>query len=88
MEIKVLELSKDRARIVFPGEGHTFMNLLTDEVLKDPAVDVARYTMEFQHSDPEFFVTTNRKDPIKVIRDACRRISGYCDEILEGIKEA
>jgi len=53
MEIKILELSKDRARIVFVGEGHTFMNLLTDEVLRDPAVDVARYTMEFQHSDPD-----------------------------------
>jgi DNA-directed RNA polymerase subunit L len=88
MEIKILELSKDRARIVFPGEGHTFMNLLTDEVLKDPAVDVARYIMEFQHSDPEFFIATNRKDPVKVIREACRRISGYCDEILEGIKGA
>ena len=88
MEIKILELSKDRARIVFPGEGHTFMNLLTDEVLKDPAVDVARYTMEFQHSDPEFFIATNRKDPVRVIQEACRRISDYCDEILEGIKGA
>ena len=88
MEIKRLELSKDRARIVFPGEGHTFMNLLTDEVLKDPAVDVARYTMEFQQSDPEFFITTRRKDPIKVLREACRRISGSCDEILEGIEGA
>ena len=88
MEIKILELSKDRARIVFPGEGHTFMNLLTDEVLKDRAVDVARYTMEFQHSDPEFFITTTKKDPIRVLREACRRISGYCDEILDGIRGA
>ncbi len=88
MEIKILELSKDRARISFPGEGHTFMNLLTDEVLKDPAVDVARYTMEYQHSDPEFFITTKKKDPVRVLREACGRISGYCDEILEGIKGA
>jgi len=44
--------------------------------------------MEFQHSDPEFFITTKRKDPIKIIRDACKRISGYCDEILEGIEGA
>jgi DNA-directed RNA polymerase subunit L len=88
MEIKILELSKDRARIVFVGEGHTFMNLLTDEVLRDPAVDVARYTMEFQHSDPEFFITTKKKDPVKILREACRRISGSCDEILEGIKGA
>ncbi|MDD1671028.1 MAG: DNA-directed RNA polymerase subunit L [Methanomicrobiales archaeon] len=88
MEIKILELTKDRARIAFVGEGHTFMNLLTDEVLKDPAVDVARYTMEYQHSDPEFFITTKKKDPVKVLREACRRISGYCDEILEEIKGA
>lgn len=83
MEIKVLEVGAGKARILFIGEGHTFMNLLTDELLKDPDVDVARYIMEFQFSDPELLVTTKgEKEPISAIREACRRISGYCDELL------
>ena len=41
MNIKVLELEEDKARLVIQGEGHTFMNLLTQEILKDPDVDVA-----------------------------------------------
>jgi DNA-directed RNA polymerase subunit L len=84
MEIKVLEVGADKARILFIGEGHTFMNLLTDELLKDPDVDVARYIMEFQFSDPELLVTTKGgREPISAIREACRRISGYCDELLQ-----
>lgn len=64
MNIKVLELEEDKARLVIQGEGHTFMNLLTQEILKDPDVDVARYLIEFQFSDPELLVTTNgKKEP-------------------------
>jgi len=88
MNIKVLELEADKARLVIQGEGHTFMNLLTQEILKDPDVDVAKYLIEFQFSDPELLVTTKgEKDPLKVISDACRRLAGYCDELLEKIEE-
>ena len=63
------------------------MNTLTEEILKDPDVDVARYVIEFQFSDPELLVTTNgNKDPLDVIRDACTRISGHCDELLSNMK--
>ena len=87
MEIKVLELNDRKARILFIGEGHTFMNLLADEILKDPEVDVARSMMEFQFSDPELLVTTHGgKDPISVIRDACNRITSQCDELLVGLQ--
>jgi DNA-directed RNA polymerase subunit L len=43
MIVKVLELEKDKARLVIQGEGHTFMNALIEEILSDPDVDVARY---------------------------------------------
>lgn len=89
MNIKVLELEVDKARLVIQGEGHTFMNLLTQEILKDPDVDVAKYLIEFQFSDPELLVTTNgKKDPLKVITDACRRLAGYCDDLMEQIEES
>jgi DNA-directed RNA polymerase subunit L len=88
MNIKLLELEKDKARLIIQGEGHTFMNALTEEILKDPDVDVARYVIEFQFSDPELLVTTNgKKDPLDVIRDACSRVSGHCDELLALMKK-
>ncbi|MDI6718693.1 MAG: DNA-directed RNA polymerase subunit L [Methanomicrobiales archaeon] len=83
MEIKVLELNENRARILFVGEGHTFMNLLASEILKDPEVDVARYRMEYQFSDPELLVTTRgSRNPVSAIRDACSRIAAECDDLL------
>ncbi len=89
MNIEIRELTADRARIVLRGEGHTFMNMLTDELLEDPAVDVAKYTMEFQFSDPELVVTTNgSKDPVSAIQEACQRLTGYCDELLENVRAA
>jgi DNA-directed RNA polymerase subunit L len=86
MELKVLELGKNRVRVLFRGEDNTFMNLLTEEILKDPDVDVAQYTMEFQFSDPELRVTTQGdRDPIAVIKDACVRIVRSCTEIEESL---
>ncbi|MDD1703453.1 MAG: DNA-directed RNA polymerase subunit L, partial [Methanoregula sp.] len=61
MIVKVLELEKDKARLVIQGEGHTFMNALVEELITDPDVDVAKYTIEFQFSDPELLVTTKGK---------------------------
>ncbi len=87
MEIKVLELNEQRARILFIGEGHTFMNLLATELLKDPEVDIARYRMEYQFSDPELLVTTRgSRDPVGAVRDACSRIASDCDELLAGLQ--
>ena len=53
MIVKVLELESNKARLLVQGEGHTFMNALTDEILRDPSVDVAKYLIEFQFSEPE-----------------------------------
>jgi DNA-directed RNA polymerase subunit L len=88
MIVKVLELEKDKARLVIQGEGHTFMNALIEEILSDPDVDVARYMIEFQFSDPELFVTTKgKKNPLPIIKKACKRISNHCDELIKGLKK-
>ncbi len=89
MDIKVVELNESKARLVFRGQNHTFMNMLTEEILKDPSVDLAKYSMEFQFSDPELIVTTtDGKDPLAVVAGACRRLIGYCDELLEQVRSA
>ena len=88
MIVKVLELEKDKARLTIQGEGHTFMNALVEEILRDADVDVARYVIEFQFSDPELLVTTkNKKNPLPIIKKACKRITAHCDELLKGLKK-
>jgi len=88
MIVKVLDLEKDKVRLTIKGEGHTFMNALVEELLNDPDVDVARYVIEFQFSDPELLVTTKgKKNPLPAIKKACRRISGHCEELLKDLKK-
>jgi len=88
MIIKVLELEKDKVRFIIQGEGHTFMNALVEELLSDSDVDVAKYLIEFQFSDPELLVTTkNKKHPLPLIKKACKRITGHCDELVRGLKK-
>jgi DNA-directed RNA polymerase subunit L len=88
MIVKVLDLEKDKVRLVIQGEGHTFMNALVEQILSDPDVDVAKYMIEFQFSDPELLVTTKgKKNPIPIIKKACRRISGHCNELIKDLKK-
>jgi len=88
MIVKVLDLEKDKVRLIIKGEGHTFMNSLVEEILSDPDVDVAKYMIEFQFSDPELLVTTKgKKNSLPIIKKACRRISGHCDELIKDLKK-
>jgi DNA-directed RNA polymerase subunit L len=88
MIVKVLDLEKDKVRLILKGEGHTFMNALVEEILSDPDVDVAKYMIEFQFSDPELLVTTKgKKNALPIIKKACRRISGHCDELIKDLKK-
>jgi len=88
MEIKILELEKDKARILFVGENHTYMNALADELLTNPDVDVASYESRFHFEDPYLIVTTkNGADAIEAIKEAAGNLVGYCDELIKNIRE-
>ena len=90
MQIKVLELVETgKARLIITGGGHTFMNALTEELLRDPDVDVARYVIKFQFSDPELLVTTRgNKNPLLAIREACLRIRADSEDLLKKLPPA
>lgn len=89
MEIKVIELNDNLARIMFVGEGHTFMNALVDEILKDPEVDVANYTSRFHFTDPVLLVTTrDGKNPVDAIREAAASISMNCAELSKFVENS
>jgi len=89
MDITVLEIMDNKVRLVLNGEGHTFANAIVNELLNDPEVDVAKYTMEFQFSEPELLVTTKgSKKPIDAVREATDRIVKNCDDLLQSIEKA
>lgn len=89
MKLKIIELEKDKIRITLEGEGHTMVNALVDEILADPEVDVAKYVIKYQFSDPELFVSMKPgsvKEPITVIREAAQHMVDRCDALLACLK--
>ncbi len=84
MKLKLLELTDDKARILFEGEGNTYVNALAAELINDPGVDVAHHKQAFQFSDPELVVTTiGGRPPLLAITDAAKRLSGFAGELLQ-----
>jgi len=89
MKLKILENEKDKVRFVMVGEGHTFVNALVEELLLDEQVDVAKYVIEFQFSDPEVLVTMkpgSKKQAKTAILEAAQRINTRCDDLLSSLK--
>ncbi len=87
MKLKLLELTDNKARILFEGEGNTYINALASELTNDPEVDVAQHRQVFQFSDPELVVTTiSGRPPLLAIADAAKRLSGHAGELLEQMK--
>jgi DNA-directed RNA polymerase subunit L len=89
MDVTVLEIKDNKVRLVLNREGHTFANAIVNELLNDPDVDVAKYTMEFQFSEPELLVTTKgQRKPLDAIREAADRIVKNCDDLLDSLEKA
>jgi len=89
MKLKILENEKDKIRLVMVGEGHTFVNALVEELLLDEEVDVAKYVIEFQFSDPELLVTmkpSSKKQAKTAILEAAEKINTRCDDLLSSLK--
>jgi DNA-directed RNA polymerase subunit L len=84
MNLKILELTEDKVRILFEGEGNTYINALAEELINDPDVDVAQHKQAFRFSDPELVVTTvGGRSPLLATIDAAKRLSGYAGELLQ-----
>ena len=87
MKLKLLELTDNKARILFEGEGNTYINALASELTNDPEVDVAQHRQVFQFSDPELVVTTiGGRPPLLAITDAAKRLSSHAGKFLEQLK--
>jgi DNA-directed RNA polymerase subunit L len=85
MEIKVLNKTDTEIEVIIKGEDHTVMNALKSSLLKDKAVKVATYDIEYPGiSNPVLFVKTSKsEDPIDAIKKASMELAGECDVFIE-----
>ena len=89
MNLKIISKTENEAVIEFVGEGHTILNLLRTELLKDKRVLMATYDTKFPVMDnPVFRLVTNGADPIIALKEATSRIIYQCDEFSSKYAEA
>lgn len=83
MEIKIVELEENYAKLMIKGEDHTFLNLLQYELVNDENVILAKYNIPHPLRDEaELMIRTNNKDPLEVLKEANKRIISKIDEVL------
>ncbi len=83
MEVKVIELADDYAKILIKGEDHTYLNLLQHELVNDDSVLLAKYNVIHPLKDEaEFMIRTSGKNPIDALKEANERIVSKVEEVL------
>ncbi|MDI9645139.1 MAG: DNA-directed RNA polymerase subunit L [Archaeoglobales archaeon] len=83
MEIKVLEVGKDFAKLLIKGEDHTFLNLLQHYLVEDKNVVFAKYHISHPlNPEAELYVKTVDAAPLEVIKRANEKIVEDCDQLL------
>ncbi len=83
MKIDVLEDKKNKLVFEVEGMGHTFINILKNELWNDSHVKVATYAVKHPLVNvPKMIVETDGASPRKIIADAAKRLKKTC-EIFE-----
>lgn len=83
MEVKVIELTDEYARLLIKGEDHTYLNLLQYELVNDESVLLAKYNILHPLKDEaEFMIRTSGKSPIDALKEANERIISKVDAVL------
>ncbi|HTX43581.1 MAG TPA: DNA-directed RNA polymerase subunit L [Methanocella sp.] len=85
MDVKVLRKTDTEIEVEIKGEDHTLLNALKSSLLKDNAVKVATYDIEYPGiSNPVLYVRTARsEDPIDAIKKASADLAGECNTFIE-----
>ena len=75
MEINVLEDKKNRFVFEIEGMGHTYINILKNELWNDSHVKVATYAIKHpQVSKPKFILETDHGSPKAALTSAVGRL--------------
>jgi len=80
MNIKIVGKGKNKLRIEFGNEGHTFLNLLR-KTLVDQKVNYAAYEKVHPFlGKPVLVLEAKKKDPTNALKAAARTIANQAEE--------
>lgn len=81
MELKILEEKKNKLILEIKGEGHTFLNALKNELLKNKHVKIASYNISHPIVGvPKIILETDGEAPKKVLQDAAKKMSERAED--------
>ncbi len=86
MEVKILNLEKEKLRLEIRGEDHTVLNHLVNKLLEDEKVEIAKYnTPHPLTSEPVLDIVA--KDPLKSLAESCKRASKEMESLLKQLEK-
>jgi DNA-directed RNA polymerase subunit L len=90
MRVNISVKEGDYMEMEFNGEGHTLLNLIQSNLLKDKQVEMAGYTVPHPLMDKSrLFIKLNRgKDHLKVLKKALNSSKGELNEFLDGFEKS
>ena len=89
MEIYVLEDKKNRFVFEIEGIGHTYLNMLKNELWNDSHVKVATYNIKHpQVSKPKFILETDGESPRAALTSAVGRLKKLSERFKKGLVAA
>ena len=89
MDIKIIKIAKNDAKIEIEGEGHTFCNILQKTLIKNKDVEFAGYNVPHPLTNKAIIrlqVKGNKK-PEKILLAAAKEIGAEADEFKEKIAD-
>ena len=85
MEVKILQLEKEKLRVEIRGEDHTILNHLVNKLLEDETVEIAKYNIPHPlTSEPVLDIVA--KDPVKSLITASRKAVEEFESLLKQIE--
>ncbi|MBL7055584.1 DNA-directed RNA polymerase subunit L [Candidatus Woesearchaeota archaeon] len=86
MEISVIEDKKSKLVFEVDGMGHTFMNVLKNELWQDKSVKISTYSARHPIiSKPKLILETDGKDPREALKAAVSRLKKESEKFKKGI---
>lgn len=88
MELNVIENTKNRLKFEIKGEGHTFCNVLRNELWGDSSIEISGYYIEHSLvSEPVFIVQSSKGDAKGILLKAVERLKKKNKELKDLFKE-
>jgi DNA-directed RNA polymerase subunit L len=90
MRVNISVKEGDYMEMEFNGEGHTLLNLIQSNLLKDKQVEMAGYTVPHPLMDKSrlFIKLIRGKDHLKVLKKALNSSKGELNEFLDGFEKS